>query len=157
MSSRSEAEGRIQSSRAGSSREQAVRVRCGHYLISSVQTPRLGLWTHENRQPMQARRPPAARCVRRGVPKKGAAYNTYKSLTLSKSCACQIYVHRRCMYITYKLANTPTEVCFLSESRKRSGFHSSLSGPQISGKLSHVNREFISHNAVRAHRLYASI
>jgi hypothetical protein len=42
---------------------------------------------------------------------------------------------------TYRLANTPTEICLpLSGSRKRSGFHSSASGPQTSGKLpAHVN------------------
>lgn len=39
MSSRSEAEGKIQSSRAGSSQGQSVQVRCSQNLVSSVHIP----------------------------------------------------------------------------------------------------------------------
>jgi hypothetical protein len=48
---------------------------------------------------------------------------------------------------TYRLANTPTEICLpLSGSRKRSGFHSSASGPQTSGRLlAHVSRAIREH------------
>ena len=64
---------------------------------------------------------------------------------------------------TYKLANKPTVVCFvLSMLRNRSGFHSSASGPQISGKLRvqpNIRVECLhsitKNNNTYAYRLYA--
>lgn len=86
---------------------------------------------------------------------KSIAYETHKSSSfescgLSDQCTLTLY-------ITYKLANTPTELAFFSESRKRSGFHSSLSSPQIWGKLSGLRQSFIYHDVIRAHRLYTSM
>ena len=94
--------------------------------------------THANRHPMQPRRPPAAQRVNERTQDEVACLDN-----AHKSSICLQYesgTHRNTfgtgITSTYKLANKPTVVCFvLSMLRNRSGFHSSASGPQISGKL----------------------
>ncbi len=158
MSSRSEAEGRIRSSRARSLRELPIRVRCSRYLVSSVQTPRRRVLISrvDSREPPTDATAKAPSCSIRQT--RGIMKSIVHKLTEVQplgSYGCQISTP--VLYITYKLAKTPTEVGFFSGSRKRSGFHSSLSGPQICGKLSGRRESFIHYETIGAHRLYTSM